>query len=410
MKKLFSFVLLFSLFLFPNVADAHIVNQSYIFLRVYETSGIEGRFEMSARELNKVFGTNLGKDFTLEEIEPYLDEIKAYLLKNTSFASPLGKHEIVLKDEVEIQYIDLGNFIKVHFKLKNTEAIPDELTVNYSAVFEKDDTHRGFLITEYNWKAGVINEEMNISLDFAPGRTVDTMSLTDVSVWKGFVAMVRQGVWHIWIGIDHILFLVALILPSVVRRKENATGYSLSNWEPVLKFKPAFYYILKVITFFTIAHTITLTLASLEIITMPSRIAESIIAFSIGLAAFHNIRPIFKGRDWVIAFVFGLFHGFGFASVLADLGLTNDFLTISLLGFNVGVELGQLIIIALIFPVLYLLRNRKIYNKILVYGSVILIVVSLYWFIERVFDIEFGVYYAVKMQIREWAVQLGLWS
>jgi len=222
--------------------------------------------------------------------------------------------------------------------------------------------------------------------------------------------MYRSGIWHIWIGIDHILFLVALILPSVVRRKEDATGYSLSNWEPVLKFKPAFYYILKVITFFTIAHTITLTLASLEIVTLPSRIAESIIAFSIGLAAFHNIRPIFKGRDWVIAFVFGLFHGFGFASVLADLGLTNDFLTISLLGFNVGVELGQLVIIALIFPILYLLRKRKIYNKILVYGSVILIIVSLYWFIERVFDIEFGVYHAVKMQIREWAVLLGLWS
>ncbi len=409
MKKILSTLLLLGLFLAPEIADAHLVNQSYIFLRVYEKSGIEGRFEINAREINKVFGTNLGKDFVLTDVEPYLDEIKAYLLKNASFKSPLGKHKIILK-RVDIQFVDLGNFLIVYFELENTAAIPDELTVNYSAVFEKDDTHRGFLITEYNWKAGVINVETNISLGFAPGHTEDTMSLTDVSVWKGFVAMVKQGMWHIWIGIDHILFLIALILPSVVRRKPDATGYSLSNWEPVLKFKPAFYYILKVITFFTIAHTITLTLASLEIVSMPSRIAESIIAFSIGLAAFHNIKPIFKGRDWVIAFVFGLFHGFGFASVLADLGLTNEFLTLSLLGFNIGVEIGQLVIIALIFPILYLLRNRKIYNKILVYGSVILIVVSLYWCIERIFDIQFGVYHAVKMQIREWAIQLGLWS
>lgn len=410
MKKLLSFILLFFLFLFPNIADAHVVNQSYIFLRVYETTGIEGRFEMSAREINKVFGTNIEEDFTLEQIAPYIDQIKAYLLKNTSFASPIGKHAIVFKEEVGIQRINLGNYIKIHFELENSKIVPDELTVNYSAVFEKDDTHTGFLITEYNWKAGVINEEMNISLDFTPGNTVDTMSLTDVSVWKGFFAMIRQGVWHIWIGIDHILFLLALILPAVVRRKESATGYSLSNWEPVLKFKPAFSYILKVVTFFTIAHTITLTLASLELVNLPSRIVESIIALSIGLAAFHNIRPIFKGRDWVIAFVFGLFHGFGFASVLADLGLTNEFLTISLLGFNVGVELGQLVIIALIFPILYLLRNRKIYNKILVYGSVILIIVSLYWSIERIFEIQLGVYPAVKLQVREWFIQLGLWS
>lgn len=409
MKKILSALFLFGILLFPNVADAHLVNQSYIFLRVYEKSGIEGRFEINAREINTVFGTNLGQDFVLKDIEPHLDKIKAYLLKNTSFQSPLGKHDILL-EKVDIQFVDLGNFLKVYFVLENTNEIPDELTVKYNVVFEKDDTHRGYLITEYNWKAGVINEEANISLDFAPGRTVDTMSLTDVSVWKGFVAMVRQGMWHIWIGLDHILFLIALILPAVVRRKSNATGYSLSNWEPVLEFKPAFFYILRVITFFTIAHTITLTLASLEIINLPSRFVESIIAFSIGLAAFHNIRPIFKGRDWVIAFVFGLFHGFGFASVLGDLGLTNEFLTISLLGFNVGVELGQLVIIAAIFPILYLLRKTKIYNSILVYGSIVLIIVSLYWCIERIFDIEFGLYYAVKMQLREWAVQLGLWS
>jgi len=184
MKKRISILLLLFLFFMPNIADAHLVNQSYIFLRVYETSGIEGRFEMSARDLNKVLGTKLEKNFTRADIEPYLDEIKTYLFKNTTFSSPLGKHEIIIQDEVAIQFIDLGNFIKIHFLLENTEAIPDELTVDYSAVFEKDDTHRGFLITEYNWKAGVINEEMNISLDFAPGRTVDTMSLTDVSVWN----------------------------------------------------------------------------------------------------------------------------------------------------------------------------------------------------------------------------------
>lgn len=410
MKKLLSLFVLLALFLVPNASEAHEVNQSYIFLRIYESKGIEGRFEMNVRELNKLLGTNLPKDLQLKDIEPYIEQIKAYLLKNTSFSSPLGNHNIIYTGEVDVQKVALGNFVKIHFELDNDEVLPDEMTTDYNSFFELDDSHAAFLITEYNWKAGVINDEMNFSMDFGPGDTSETMSLTDVSVWKGFYAMIKQGVWHIWIGLDHILFLLALILPSVIRRKKDAAGFNLSNWEPVQEFKPAFYYILKVVTFFTIAHTITLTLASLQIVNLPSRIVESIIAFSIGLAAFHNIRPIFKGRDWVIAFIFGLFHGFGFASVLGDLGLTNDFLTVSLLGFNIGVEIGQLVIIAMIFPILFLLRNRKIYNKILLYGSIILIIISLYWFLERVLDIRFGVYHMVKRSIRELAVALGLWS
>jgi len=410
MKKILSVLLLLGLFLVPQIADAHIVNQSYIFLRVYEDKGIEGRFEININDINKIYNTNFDNSSKKEEFEPYIERIKAYLLEKSAFSSPNGEHKISLKEDFGIQYVNLGNFIKVYFTLENTSALPDELTVTYHPVFEVDDTHRAFLITEYNWKAGVINEEMNISLDFTPGDITDTMSLTDVSVWKGFWAMIWQGVWHIWIGIDHILFLLALILPSVVRRKHDPRGYSLSNWEPVQNFRSAFIYIFKVVSFFTIAHTITLTLASLQIVELPSRIVESIIAFSIGLAAFHNIKPIFKGRDWVIAFVFGLFHGFGFASVLADLGLTNKFLTISLLGFNIGVELGQLVIIAAIFPLIFLLRKRKMYSKILVYGSVFLIIVSLYWTIERVFDIQIGLYEGVKMKIREIAVYLGLWE
>lgn len=408
MKKKITILLFFVFLLNWSIADAHVVNQSYIFLRVYENNGIEGRFEINGREINKVFGTNLPTDFTAEDVAPYIAEIKAYLLKNTSFSSSLGSHAISLQEETGIQKVGLGNFVKVYFKLENTDVLPDDLTVDYSAVFEKDDSHRGFLITEYNWKAGVINNEANISLNFEPNDTKATMSLTEVSVFRGFIAMIKQGVWHIWIGLDHILFLFALILPSVLRRKKEAQGFSLSNWEPVQKFKPAFFYVLKVITFFTIAHTITLTLASLELVNLPSQITESIIAFSIGLAAFHNIRPIFKGRDWVIAFVFGLFHGFGFASVLSDLGLTNEFLTLSLLGFNIGVEFGQVGIIALIFPVLFFIRKTKLYPKVLVYGSILLIIISLYWCIERIFDVNLGVRDYIIRTLYNLAVQLGL--
>jgi hypothetical protein len=208
--------------------------------------------------------------------------------------------------------------------------------------------------------------------------------------------------WHIWIGLDHILFLLALVLPAVVRRKKTVLSglsnsgasselnakWPLQMWNPVLKFKPAFLYIVKIVTFFTIAHSLTLSLAALELVILPSRFVESVIALSIALAAYHNIRPIFGNREWIIAFGFGLFHGFGFASVLSGKGLSGEFMTLSLLGFNVGVEIGQIVIICMIFPVLFLLRKSISYPKILAYGSIILILISLFWFTERVFDIN----------------------
>jgi len=379
MKKYF--ILLFFLLLsFSHVFAAHAPENGYIFLRIYEKDGVEGRFELLTDDLNKIFGWNLkSRDNELEDILIYEKEIKAYLLKKSGFKSSLGQH-----------HIQLG-----------------EITILHAGSIA---THRGFLTMEYNWKAGIINNETNIVSYFTPNRTTDIVSLTESSsVWKGFAAMIQQGVWHIWIGLDHILFLVALILPAVVRRrKEDEVTSITKSWFPVERFKPAFSYILKIVTFFTLAHTITLSLAALQIITLPSRVVESIIAFSIGLAAYHNIKPIFRGKDWVIAFIFGLFHGFGFASVLGDIGLKDEFLVYSLLGFNLGVEIGQIAIIAAIFPILYLIRKRAIYSKIIVFGSIVLILISLYWVIERVFDVNLGIEDYIRRTLFKLFVKLGL--
>ena len=380
-KLLFIFLLLSSVFTY-----AHAPNQSYIFLSIYETKGIEGHYEINVKELNKIFDFNMTKDVTKADFQPYQNLIKDYFNKNTNFKSELDNYTIVF-DNYEVISIGSDKYFQYFFKLHEVKQLPDDLHVYYNVGFKEDPEHKGFLTVEHNWKAGLINNEAIIALDFSPADPNDTLKLSESSVFTGFIAMVKQGVWHIWIGLDHILFLLALILPAVVKRKDKSTF----GWEPVMTFKAAFLYIIKVVTFFTIAHTITLTLASLKLVVLPSQIVESIIAFSIGLAAFHNIRPIFKMKDWIIAFIFGLFHGFGFASVLSDLGLTGEFLTLSLLGFNIGVEIGQLVIIACMFPLLFLIRKLKFYPKFLVYMSVLLIIVSLYWFIERVFDINMGI-------------------
>lgn len=391
-------VLLLILFLFASEkAAAHSPDQSYIYINVFKDK-ITGRFEVTAKDLNRSLGLNLSEPLQMEELEPHIPKIQAYLKSKTAFAADDNTYAIRF-DEVELLPVDdMDDFIVFQYTLEGVEEIPEALDVEYDGFFDADSKHRGMFIVGYNWKAGVINNEALVSLIFSPKNTKQQLSLTDLSLWKGFVALVKLGIWHIWIGLDHILFVIALILPSVVRRRENLTDFSevsedvspnySKSWLPVAKFGPAFWYILKIVTFFTLAHSITLALAALNIINLPSRLVETIIAFSIALAALHNIAPIFKGREWLIAFIFGLFHGFGFASVLGEKGLEGDFMVLSLFGFNVGVEIGQILIICLAFPVLFLIRKLNLYPKLVTYGSVVLILISLYWVTERAFDIE----------------------
>jgi hypothetical protein len=139
---------------------------------------------------------------------------------------------------------------------------------------------------------------------------------------------------------------------------------------------------------FTLAHSITLTLAALGVLEVNSKVVESIIAISIMLAALHNLRPVLANREWLMAFGFGLFHGLGFAGLLTELGLTRDQRVWTLLGFNLGVELGQAAIVLLTFPTLYLLRRTRYYLPLMRVASVLLALCALGWALERVFELR----------------------
>ncbi|NND35037.1 MAG: HupE/UreJ family protein [Saprospiraceae bacterium] len=383
---------------------AHEPDHSYLYLRVYENS-IGGHLEVLPRDLNRELNLNLAVQITEKEVANHFELIREFLKERFSFSSSGEQYSMNIKS-ANLQVVDdmSENFINVEFELDGVSTMPDNLTIENNTFFQTSPNHNCLVIMEYNWKAGVIDNHTLISDVFDSGTTQVNISLAELSLWKGFWAMIKLGMWHIWIGLDHILFLVALALPSVVRRKDRSANIAVLNklgdsyspvWRPVARFRPAAIYIITIVTFFTIAHSVTLAVAALGYVNLPSRYVESIIALSIGLAAFHNIRPIFGHREWLIAFVFGLFHGFGFASVLGEKGISGDFLVLSLLGFNIGVEIGQVLIIAAIFPVLYYLRTFRFYPKILTYGSVLLILISLHWFFERFFD--------VVIPIKRWA-------
>ena len=385
----------FSLLMVPKLANAHEANHTYVFLRVYE-NGVNGRLEISAKDINKELGIDLNEEIQEAELTPYIPQIKKYRESNFSLTSNGLLFPIDFGETKILALDDEDDYIEFHFDVKKTDIMPDYFDITYSPFFKSNSNHKGVLIIEYNWKAGIVDNHTLIAEIFTKGDETKQLSLSDVSLWKGFVAMIKLGIWHIWIGLDHIFFLLALVLPSVVKRNNfqgevavlDYDSSEKSQWKPVAKFKPAFLYILKIVTFFTIAHSITLALASMNLFTLPSRYVESIIAFSIAIAALHNIIPIFKSEEWVIAFVFGLFHGFGFAGVLGEKGLGGDYMILSLLGFNGGVEIGQLCILAVIFPILYFMRVYKFYPKVLHYGSGFLILISLHWTIERLFEVN----------------------
>ena len=369
----------------PSSAAAHALGQSYIFLRVYHDS-ITVRVEMTVDDLNRVLqlGRGTGKGMTRDQVGTNLDAVMGYVRPRLYVGT--GGRELPLQfTSYDLQRFNDSEYVLLRFAVKGLERLPEQLEVGFPVLFEIDPRHRNLLVVEHNWRTGTFNDESNVALIFSPANSRQTLDLSNSSVLSGFVGFVRLGMWHIWIGLDHILFLLALILPAVLVRRAD-------RWEPVPSFRPAMLTVLAIVTCFTVAHSITLSLAALDIARLPERPVEAIIAASIAAAALYNLYPQIQVREWMIAFVFGLFHGFGFANVLNELDLEPRYLVLSLLGFNLGVEIGQIAIICVIFPVLFLLRTQPVYRPILRYGSVALVGIAAFWFVERAFDLPLSDY------------------
>ena len=208
---------------------------------------------------------------------------------------------------------------------------------------------------------------------------------------SSLAGFVRAGIHHILIGYDHILFLLSLLLPAVWRRSvviDPRSGARGTRWVPSEDLRRALADVLKVVTAFTVAHSITLALSVLDVVDPPSRWVESIIAASVVLAALNNLWPVISEARWKLTFVFGLVHGFGFASALKDAGLAKGALVAPLVGFNVGVEIGQLCIVAVVLPIAWSLRGTRTYRGAFAAGSLAIAAVAGLWLVQRAFDLS----------------------
>ena len=256
-------------------------------------------------------------------------------------------------------------------------------TIGYTLFREVDPTHRGIAKIQLPGQALVLTmldpgRAAPASANAAASGVTEPSNPAITGAW-GFL---REGVHHILTGYDHVLFLLCLLLPSVMRRTPK-------GWQPVGRLSEAVWPVVGIVSAFTVAHSITLGLAALKIVSLPSAVIEPAIAVTIILAALDNVWPIFPVRRVVVTFLFGLVHGFGFAGVLAELNLPTADFAWALLQFNVGLELGQLLIVVGVTALLFALRQWPRYRPLVIRGgSFAALAIGLLWLIERTANVS----------------------
>ena len=355
-------------------AQAHKPSDSYLSITVGEGQ-IKGQWDIALRDLDFALGLDAdgNGEITWGEVRAKHGEIAAYALARLAVHGDGAACRIEPGAQQVDDHTD-GAYTVLPLAMRCATPMPAQLAIDYSLFADLDPQHRGLLNLQAlgSTRTAVLG----------PQAPTQRFELKAINRWAQFADYAREGVWHIWIGFDHILFLLSLLLPAVLL-------WRAKRWQAVESFRAAFIDVFKIVTAFTVAHSITLSLATLGVIELPSRWVESAIAVSVLLAALNNVWPLFHRRRWTVAFAFGLIHGFGFASVLADLGLPREALVLALVGFNLGVEGGQLAIVAVFLPLAFALRRTVFYRRaVMVGGSLLIAALAGVWLVERVFNVK----------------------
>lgn len=368
---------IFTLLFVPLTAFAHKPSDSYLNIQV-DDGNLTGRWDIALRDLEVPLGLDrdLDGNLTWGEVVERKSDIFQYALSRLT-VSTTADNDALEPGALLLENHSDGVYAVLNFTGRAIDSKP--LVLSYALFFDFDLSHRGIatIRIDENTASTVLSpDERVVSYDFSQKSSAGFLS--------ALIPFVKSGIWHILIGFDHVLFLLTLILPAALVWKGRDSG-----WQPATDLREASFDVVKVVTSFTIAHSITLALTVLGTINFPSRLVESVIALSVALSAINNIYPLVAKSRWGIAFIFGLVHGCGFASVLVDAGLPTENFLAALFGFNLGVELGQLLIVMSVLPLLYLLRSSSLYRGIGLHaGSIAASGIALIWVVERLFDLS----------------------
>jgi hypothetical protein len=386
-----------ALVLATGLAGAHKASDSY--LQITAAAGrLDVRWDIALRDLDVALDLDSDADgkLTWGEVRAAWPRIEAYALRRLAIEGcPLAAIGRGLERRNDGAYAVL--------MLRSGCALAETPRISYGLFADVDPTHRGIAKVQRAGKEvalSVLEPSAVMGLAASASRassasepvggvttptqpaapSADASSRTTSA--NGRWEFLLEGVRHILTGYDHVLFLLCLLLPSVLRRVP-------SGWQPVDRLGQAVWPVVGIVSAFTVAHSITLGLAALKLVSLTPAFIEPAIAATIVLAALDNVLPIFPVRRVVVTFFFGLIHGFGFAGVLAELNLPRADFAWALLQFNLGLEVGQLVIVAVATSVLFALRRCRGYPRFIIgAGSVVAIAIGLLWLIERIGNVS----------------------
>jgi hypothetical protein len=354
-------------------AHAHGVGMSQLQLHVNGRS-IVGEWDLNLRDARWAVGLEptLGGAEGFAGLQVREDSLRAVLhrslaLFTDSLACPVVITPAAMEWHPDQSYVRLRVASECPIE-------PQRLRMHCDLMFDTDPAHRAYFSVE---DARVISVGV-----FRKDRREAAFGIRQFHLLPTVAEFVREGIAHIWSGLDHILFLLALLLPAPLLR----VG---AEWTPRPALRATFRDALKVVTAFTIAHSITLGLTFFGVLVLPAQWVEVSIAISVFAAAWNNLRPFLPGRAWVIALLFGFVHGMGFAGALRNLSLPRHARGLALAAFNGGVEIGQIAIVAVALPLLFFASRRRSYTRLVMgVGSLGIAWMAVIWVLERAFSLS----------------------
>lgn len=358
-----------ALMLLSAAASAHKLSDSYLSLKNESETSLSARWDIAVHDLDLALDLDIDQDGTINwgEVKREQQQIVDYALANLQVRAKQHTCAPSPPRLLVDQHSD-GSYVVLLFNLHCAEKV-ETVEIDYHLLFSLDAQHRGIVtVGESKTPVAILNPAQ-------PQSSVHLMQSSGVSRVGDFF---REGMVHIATGYDHFAFLLTLLIPSVLRRKGGA-------WHAVMNWRPAVRDTTKIVTAFTVAHSVTLGLAAFAVVRPPAETIEALIAASVIVATANNIVPIVEGRRWLVAFAFGLIHGFAFANALADSGADQLSRALALFFFNAGIETAQLLIVAAVFPFFYWLRHTQFYRRtVLVTGSYLILALGSFWLVQRV--------------------------
>ncbi|MBA4284286.1 MAG: hypothetical protein C0434_01985 [Xanthomonadaceae bacterium] len=353
-------------------ASAHKASDSFLRIRI-DAERVDLRWDIALRDLDVAIGLDGDADgaITWGEVRHAEAAITAHALSRLAIRGDAADCPLAAASALKIVEHSDGRYAVLSLGGRCRSA-PAQLEIDYRLLFDIDAQHRGLLHLAYG--------DGSQTAVFAPDRRRQTFGSGRPA--RIFRTYFHEGIWHVWKGADHMLFLAGLFLPAVLRRKKG-------GWVPALSLGAALRDTAALVTAFTVAHALTLALAAGGVFSPPSRLVEALVAASVLFAGLNNLLPMVQRRLWLLAGFFGLIHGAAIAGALLELGLPAQGRVTALLAFNAGVELAQLALVAVVVPLCFAGRNSAGFrHAVLVPGSLIVAIAGLAWLLQRALDLR----------------------